>query len=607
MAPPQEEGRRRQAVPRLGLALGLLLAGGLTYIGTEYAYENRLAGDGRPQAQVPQQAWSASKTAAQLGAGIAAGLTLHPSALEMAGAAPAVAERGAVAGWQERPAPPAPQPQEQPVGREEGEEEEEAAGGAPGTGEGADKDEDAGAEEEGEAGMAQRLGVSARRRQGGRREGSARGRALPGLHSAASGFGKRGGEPEGTAGDERARRRAGTGGPIKPLPMDAATIRNAAKALDIDLIKGAPRLGVPFDARYKNPCWTNSGGKLRCLPAFYILGSFQAGTANMYASLAAHPQVVSQVNARPHFWAEADKRMEAYVDGYSTPGALSALAAQPDGLLGDASASTLAFYWAAGQRTHAGFKSVIVPCWKNCTDAGGPRDAFRRCMDDTCFPAARAADRAAIQAAGIPARFAHLPLLMKAVYGSFTPRLIAILRDPVERFHYAFWSHPHYRDKYGATAEGFLAFAKEQIGEFEACEDHAGPLRCALFFEAQGQREEEVFFHCDQLIRGIYAVFLEVWMAAFGRDALLVLRAEDYFAAPGEGLAAAMAHLGLPGEPTPAMLDAGRRARSHLMAGKPGMLPEAAALVARFYAGWNQRLAALLRDRAFLWPARPAQ
>ena len=135
----------------------------------------------------------------------------------------------------------------------------------------------------------------------------------------------------------------------------------------------------------------------------------------------------------------------------------------------------------------------------------------------------------------------------------------------MDRFHHAFWSHPHYRGKYGETAEGFLKYAKEsvrihhvclylqqgplpihgktdgflchyccrgnigkdpvppspetiasvhlvqlamlrnssflflQVEEFEACEDSYGPVRCVLYFEALGQRQEDVFFHCDQV------------------------------------------------------------------------------------------------------------
>ena len=39
----------------------------------------------------------------------------------------------------------------------------------------------------------------------------------------------------------------------------------------------------------------------------------------------------------------------------------------------------------------------------------------------------------------------------------------------------------------------------------------------------------QVFFHCDQLFRGMYAVYLERWLRVFPREALLVIKAEDMF------------------------------------------------------------------------------
>ena len=39
----------------------------------------------------------------------------------------------------------------------------------------------------------------------------------------------------------------------------------------------------------------------------------------------------------------------------------------------------------------------------------------------------------------------------------------------------------------------------------------------------------QVFFHCDQLFRGMYAVYLERWLRFFPREALLVIKAEDMF------------------------------------------------------------------------------
>ena len=45
-----------------------------------------------------------------------------------------------------------------------------------------------------------------------------------------------------------------------------------------------------------------------------------------------------------------------------------------------------------------------------------------------------------------------------------------------------------------------------------------------------GPDYEDVFYHADQLIKGMYSVFMSDWLEAFPREAVLVVRAEDYYA-----------------------------------------------------------------------------
>lgn len=81
------------------------------------------------------------------------------------------------------------------------------------------------------------------------------------------------------------------------------------------------------------------------------------------------------------------------------------------------------------------------------------------------------------------------------------------------------------------VSQGFLKFVDEQIAEFEGCvaRGHSS-TQCVLYFESLGLREERTFFHCDQLFRGTYSVYLEQWNRLLGRDSILVLKSEDYFA-----------------------------------------------------------------------------
>eukprot|EP00983_Pelagomonas_calceolata_P091275 1157523-Pelagomonas_calceolata.AAC.4 len=64
----------------------------------------------------------------------------------------------------------------------------------------------------------------------------------------------------------------------------------------------------------------------------------------------------------------------------------------------------------------------------------------------------------------------HLPAIVSAAYGAgtFKPKMIVLLRDPIERLHSAFYGYAHYQ-KYGHTPEGFLKYVKEQVGEIKDC------------------------------------------------------------------------------------------------------------------------------------------
>ena len=50
-----------------------------------------------------------------------------------------------------------------------------------------------------------------------------------------------------------------------------------------------------------------------------------------------------------------------------------------------------------------------------------------------------------------------------------------------------------------------------------------------------------MFFHCDQLVKGAYSVYLRRWLHAFPRRDVLVLRLEDYARRAGDANATAAA------------------------------------------------------------------
>ena len=47
----------------------------------------------------------------------------------------------------------------------------------------------------------------------------------------------------------------------------------------------------------------------------------------------------------------------------------------------------------------------------------------------------------------------HVPLLVRAVYGNFPVKIVALLRNPVDRIKSAYYGLAHYRDVYGDNPE----------------------------------------------------------------------------------------------------------------------------------------------------------
>ena len=185
--------------------------------------------------------------------------------------------------------------------------------------------------------------------------------------------------------------------------------------------------------------------------------------------------------------------------------------------------------------------------------------------------------------------------------------MIALLRDPSSRLWTAFWEYGQYPAKYGASHAGFGYYFGNQSASFLACvaTDGRGRRRCALRFEAYGAAEAGVYYHCDQLVKGMYAAFLPEWQAALPRGHLLLMRNEDAVAHPMRTLRRVVAHLSL----RPMRDDELRTARELRLTDEGERvkavhgLPDVATreAVRAFYHPFNRALAAQLEDTAFLW------
>ena len=118
-----------------------------------------------------------------------------------------------------------------------------------------------------------------------------------------------------------------------------------------------------------------------------------------------------------------------------------------------------------------------------------------------------------------------------------------LLRDPVDRLYSAY---NHFRRvqmahakrhgnttrcaKYACmdpTPTDFHIAATTAVGAFHRCLAVHSTTECAYYHVAMVP-------HRPYLAVGLYDVFLEVWWRYFPRAQLMVIRAEDYYAAPGE-------------------------------------------------------------------------
>ena len=87
-------------------------------------------------------------------------------------------------------------------------------------------------------------------------------------------------------------------------------------------------------------------------------------------------------------------------------------------------------------RVHQAFYKVKAKCWQVCKNdrsTAEQRSARLACVKDECYKPSQSLDRERARAAGLTYEQMQTPLLMRAVYGSFQPKFVILLRNPVER------------------------------------------------------------------------------------------------------------------------------------------------------------------------------
>ncbi|KAI4879443.1 hypothetical protein NFI96_001102 [Prochilodus magdalenae] len=346
--------------------------------------------------------------------------------------------------------------------------------------------------------------------------------------------------------------------------------------------------------------------RLRCLPYFYIIGQPKCGTTDLYDRLRLHPQVQFTTMKEPHWWTRKRFGIIRLSEGFRNPYPLqdyldlfdqaayqiqdrlansSGGSTKTDIIIGEASASTM---WDNN-------------AWVYFYDNGTGTEP---------------------------------PCLVQDFIHAVQPeaRFIVMLRDPVERL----YSDYLYFGMANKTVEDFHERVSESLQLFEVCLaersmrscvynttlNNAMPnhARCASHpshrspVSLQVTRGhltvgkghwDEVALITVRLQVGLYVVYLLDWLSVFSREQILVLRLEDHAANRKLTMHKVFDFLKLGPLTQQKEADITKSPASNTR--RPAnrnlgpMLSITREILQSFYGPFNQRLAQILHNPAFLW------
>jgi hypothetical protein len=295
-----------------------------------------------------------------------------------------------------------------------------------------------------------------------------------------------------------------------------------------------------FVPSWLNPCIDRGAGAApQCLPFVHVISGWHMFSEEALGWLKKMKQIEPKSGGGCFDDWSGDEGAAKWVSSFGRPPASDAVILTHCNKL-------LSWYPAFAGRYTNSWGKAYGPCKEREFDK--PGDYYQQRMWPICRPQALAAHDAAMGTGGA-GHEATPPFVMKALYGKRV-RLIAALRNPVDRLELSFWDHRHYPGHYGASPAGLHKYIKEQSEAFNDCIAAFDVRRCAYLFEFLGPKYGEVFFHCDQLIRGLYEPFVRDWHAAFDQESLHVTKVEDLLDAPAASRRRLLDFLGLPGAPS---------------------------------------------------------
>lgn len=305
--------------------------------------------------------------------------------------------------------------------------------------------------------------------------------------------------------------------------------------------------------------------RLRCLPYFYVIGQPKSGTTDLFGRLLLHPDFKYNTIKEPHWWTR--KQFGSNQGGLKYP--------VEDYLdLFDLTAHKIQEGLNEKSSGHQSAQQLI---------AG---EASASTMWDNHILSSLSDDKEETNPPVLP-----MDLIHKV---QPTVKIIIMLRDPTERL----YSDYLYFTKANKSAEDFHQKVVESVLLFEACLSERSLHSCVY----------NTSLRHSMLVRlclGMYIVYIRDWLTVFPRDQILVLCLEDYSANVTVTIKKVFAFLGAGSlsEEVEAALENqpkfNTRRTADLDVGP--MLPATKDLLQEFYKPFNQKLCALLDNKAFLW------
>ncbi|KAK1793527.1 hypothetical protein P4O66_011431 [Electrophorus voltai] len=313
----------------------------------------------------------------------------------------------------------------------------------------------------------------------------------------------------------------------------------------------------------------NAPQRLRCLPYFYIIGQPKCGTTDLYDRLRLHPQVQFTTMKEPHWWTRKRFGIIRLNEGLRNPYPLEdyldlfdqAAYQIQDQLLDNSSRRKTRVDIIAGEASAS-------TMWDN--------NAWIYFYDN---------------GTGV-----EPPYLVQDFIHAVQPnaKFIVMLRDPVERL----YSDYLYFGMANKTVQDFHERVSESLQLFETCLAQRSMRSCV--YNTTLNNVMPVRLHV-----GLYVVYLLDWLSVFSREQILVLRLEDHAANRKHTMHRVFdfLHLGPLTQQKEADITKSPASNARRPANRSlgPMLPITKEILQSFYEPFNQKLAAVLSEPAFLW------